>query len=257
MDTRIAIDSSNEKPKTTQAVDIFHGGDSQSRTLEALAEASAYNDWMFSVFEEFIGNRVLEIGCGTGNLTRHLLEKAKEVTAIDIHAEYLRLLSRTVRVPDGHALNVRNQNFLEDMTDLAAYDTVVLINVLEHLPDPKDALRRIHQALNPSGRVVVLVPALEFLHSRFDELIGHYRRYTRKSLVRELTCAEFTIKKDRYFNLLGIAGWWWRFRFLKREYFTSRTVGLFETVTPLLRVIESAIPPPFGLSVIAVGEKQR
>jgi len=255
MDSQIAIDSPNEKAKTADAVDLFHGEDSQSRTLEALADASAYNDWMFSVFECFIGNRVLEIGCGTGNLTRHLLEKANEVTAIDIHAEYLTLLSRTVQVPDGHTLSVRKQNFLEDMNNLAAYDTVVLINVLEHLPDPIDALRRIHQTLISGGRVVVLVPALEFLQSRFDELIGHYRRYTRKSLARELTSAEFVIKKNAYFNLLGIAGWWWRFRFLKREYFTRRAVRSFETVAPLLRAIESLIPPPVGLSVIAVGEK--
>jgi 16S rRNA A1518/A1519 N6-dimethyltransferase RsmA/KsgA/DIM1 with predicted DNA glycosylase/AP lyase activity len=52
---------------------------------------------MFSIFEEFIGDRALEIGCGTGNLTRHLVEKAKQVTAIDIHPEYLRLLSRVVQ----------------------------------------------------------------------------------------------------------------------------------------------------------------
>ena len=58
----------------------------------ALSGAWAYNDWIFSVFAEFIGDRALEIGCGTGNLTRHLLEKAKEVTAIDIDAEYLRVL---------------------------------------------------------------------------------------------------------------------------------------------------------------------
>jgi 2-polyprenyl-3-methyl-5-hydroxy-6-metoxy-1,4-benzoquinol methylase len=118
---------------------------------------------MFSIFAEFLGNRILEIGCGTGNLTRRLIEKADEVTAIDIHSEYLSLLSRTVPVPKGHTLTVRNQNFLENMTDLAGHDTIVLINVLEHLPDPEEALRRIHQALTANGRVIVLVPALRFL----------------------------------------------------------------------------------------------
>jgi 2-polyprenyl-3-methyl-5-hydroxy-6-metoxy-1,4-benzoquinol methylase len=210
---------------------------------------------MFSVFEEFIGNRVLEIGCGTGNLTSHLLQKAKEVTAIDIHPDYLELLSRVVQVPQGHTLTVRNQNFLEDMNGLTGYSTVILINVLEHLPEPEEALRRIYYTLIPGGRVVVLVPALEFLFSRFDRLIGHYRRYTRQSLANDLTSSGFRIKKDIYFNILGIAGWWWRFCLLKREYFTTRAVGLFENIAPVLRVIESAIPPPVGLSVIAVGEK--
>jgi SAM-dependent methyltransferase len=256
MDSQIAMDSLDEKGKATHAIDLYPGWDSQSRTLEALASASAYNDWMFSVFEEFIGNRVLEIGCGTGNLTRHLLEKAREVTAIDVHGEYLRLLSQTIRVPQRCTLTIRNQNFLDDMTDLTGYDTVVLINVLEHLPEPEEALRRIHRTLKSGGCVVVLVPALEFLHSRFDDLIGHYRRYTCKSLGSELTAAGFAIKKDVYFNLLGIGGWWCRFCLLKREYITRRAVRLFEVVTPLLRAIESVIPPPVGLSVIAVGEKE-
>src|SRR5262249_48423814 len=113
----------------------------------------------------------------------------------------------------------------------------------------------IRQMLKSGGHVVVLVPALEFLHSRFDDLIGHYRRYTRKSLTNELTAAGFAIKKDIYFNLLGIGGWWCRFCLLKREYITRRSVRLFETITPLLRALESVIPPPAGLSVIAVGEK--
>jgi SAM-dependent methyltransferase len=243
------------KGGTSQTMDPYHARDPQSRTLEALANASAYNDWMFSVFEEFIGDRVLEIGCGTGNLTRHLLEKARDVTAIDIHADYLELLSRTVRVPEGHTLTVRNQNFLEDMSGLSGYSTVVLINVLEHLPEQDEALRRIYQALSPGGRVVVLVPALQFLFSRFDELIGHYRRYTRKSLADELASVGFRIEKNVYFNLLGIAGWWLRFCFLKRKYFTSRSVGLFDTLTPLFRLVESVAPPPIGLSVIAVGKK--
>src|SRR5215469_10828204 len=112
------MDSHAEPETGFCIVDLHHAREPQSRTLEALASASAYNEWIFSVFAEFIGDRVLEIGCGTGNLTHHLFENAKEVTAIDIDAEYLRVLASTVRVPEGSALIVRNQNFLVDMNDL-------------------------------------------------------------------------------------------------------------------------------------------
>ena len=242
-------------------LEIYHAGalrqkrDLQLQTLEALANACAYNNWIFSVFDEFVGNRVLEIGCGTGNLTRLLLEKAEQVTAIDTHAAHLELLSRTVQVPHGHTLSIRNQNIVEDMTNLFGYDTVVLINVLEHLPEPEEALRRIYRALNPGGRVIVFVPALKFLLSPFDKLIGHYRRYTRESLENQLSAAGFGLKKSVYFNFFGIAGWWWRFRFLKKEYFTAEAVVLFEIVVPVLRAIESVVPPPVGLSVVTIGEK--
>ena len=249
------MDSHTEAEGAFSVLARDHAGHPQSRTLEALSSASAYNDWIFSVFAEFIGNRALEIGCGTGNLTCHLLENAKEVTAIDIDAEYLRVLSRTVRVPEGHALTVRNQNFLEDMTGLAGFDSVVLINVLEHIAEPEEALRRIYEALMPGGRVIVLVPAFNFLFSRFDELIGHHRRYTRETFASELTSAGFTIKNNLYFNFLGMAGWWLRFCVLKKEYITTHAVGFFETLTPLLRSIESVVRLPVGLSVIAVGEK--
>src|SRR5271165_4064474 len=246
----------SHKPETgLYVLDRDHAREPQSRTLEALSGASAYNDWIFSVFAEFIGNRALEIGSGTGNLTRRLLEKAKEVIAIDIDAEYLRVLSRTVRVPEGHALAVRHQNFLEDVTGLAGFDGVVLMNVLEHIAEPDEALRRIYEALMPGGRVIVLVPAFNFLFSRFDELIGHHRRYTLRALATELTSAGFSIKKNVYFNFFGMAGWWWRFCVLKKEYLTTRSVWFFEALTPLLRAVESAVRLPVGLSVIAVGEK--
>jgi 2-polyprenyl-3-methyl-5-hydroxy-6-metoxy-1,4-benzoquinol methylase len=247
---------SHTKPKSEFCILDRNGArEPQSRTLEALSSASAYNDWIFSVFAEFIGDRALEIGCGTGNLTCHLLENAKEVTAIDIDAEYLQVLSRTVRVPEGHALTVRNQNFLEDMTDLAGFDSIVLINVLEHLAEPGEALGRIYEALMPGGRVIVLVPAFNFLFSHFDELIGHHRRYTLQTLASELTAAGFSIKKNVYFNFFGMAGWWWRFCVLKKKYLTKGSVRFFETLTPLLRAVESAVRLPVGLSAIAIGEK--
>jgi SAM-dependent methyltransferase len=249
------MDSQFEEVKVSHSAPLHRGCDFQLQSLKALANATAYNKWIFSIFVEYLGRRVLEIGCGTGNLTRLLLEKAEEVTAIDIHAAHLKLLATRVRVPDGHKLSIKNQNIEEDMTDVSGFDTVVLVNVLEHLSQPDEALRRIYQALDPGGRVVVLVPALAFLLSPFDELIGHCRRYTRKSLANQLTPAGFKLVKSVYFNFLGIGGWWWYFRILNKKRFTKESVALFETLVPMLRVIEWVLPPPVGLSVVAVGEK--
>jgi SAM-dependent methyltransferase len=223
--------------------------------LEALSNASAYNDWIYSTFQDFVGGRVLEIGCGTGNLTRHLLDKANQLTAIDVDGGYLELLSRTIRVSGDRTLIVKKQNFLYNQTGLSAYDTVVLINVLEHLDDPLEALRLIYGMLSPGGRVVVLVPAFRWLFSPFDRLIGHRRRYTRSMLADQLTEAGYRIEKNIYFNLVGIAGWWLRFCVLRKKCFTPDAVGAFNCMTPLLRRIESISPPPVGLSVIAVARK--
>jgi 2-polyprenyl-3-methyl-5-hydroxy-6-metoxy-1,4-benzoquinol methylase len=127
LDARHATNSIEQTANADQPFELFHGGQPQAQTLNSLAGASWYNDWVFSVFEEFLGNRVLEIGCGTGNFTLRLLRRACEVTAIDVHSESLRILAQNIRVPQGRTLTVRNQNFLCDMTGLSGYDTVVLV----------------------------------------------------------------------------------------------------------------------------------
>jgi 2-polyprenyl-3-methyl-5-hydroxy-6-metoxy-1,4-benzoquinol methylase len=96
------MDSQLEEVKVSHSAPLHRGCDFQLRRLKALANATAYNRWIFSTFVEYLVQRVLEIGCGTGNLTRLLLEKAEEVTAIDIHAAHIKLLATRVRVPDGH-----------------------------------------------------------------------------------------------------------------------------------------------------------
>lgn len=80
-----------------------------------------------------------------------------------------------------------------------AYDLLLMLDVLEHIEDEAGALRKAHELLAPSGRLLITVPALPWLWSAHDEANRHYRRYTRKSLLRLLEAAGLGVVRTHYF----------------------------------------------------------
>jgi hypothetical protein len=101
---RATLDSSKEKVRPAFDRDLYQASDPHSRTLDALATATAHNDWMFSIFRGIYSKSRARNWLWYSEPTCRLVEKAKEVTAIDIHPEYLRLLSRVVQAPEGYTV---------------------------------------------------------------------------------------------------------------------------------------------------------
>jgi len=199
------------------------------------------------------GMRVLEIGSGTGNLTRQLIPRRRYV-ASDINPLYLHTLA---------ALK-RDRPYLEaqytDVTDLASFpsmeerfDTVICLNVIEHVEDDRGALSNIRSALAPGGRAIVLVPHGGSLFGTLDEVLGHKRRYTEASLRRLAEDAGFTVRQVIRFNRVGSAAWWLNGRLLRRRSFGLLQMMALNLLTPVFRVVDSALPLP-PLSLIAVLE---
>jgi SAM-dependent methyltransferase len=131
-------------------------------------------------------------------------------------------------------------------------DTVVALNVLEHIADDVSALRCIASMLMPGGRAVILVPAISGLYGSLDRELGHHRRYTRKSLTRHLNAAGFHVERAFYFNLAGMLGWWVNARLRKVPRIPIEQLRFFERLVPGLR-LEDHVPLPFGQSVIGIG----
>jgi glycosyltransferase involved in cell wall biosynthesis len=224
------------------------------QTLLRLSRAERYNRWMFAQLAPHIGQRVLEIGSGLGNLTRHLLGRDL-VVATDINPRYLRMLANTFE---------RHTRLRAQPLDLADFDpatlaehrldTIVCLNVLEHVEDDRTALARLAAALVPGGRLVLLVPAHHWLFGGIDRAIGHYRRYERAELVERLGEAGFHVERTWFFNRLGVLGWYLNSVLLRRTRVPGLQLRLQNLLVPLLRA-ESRLALPFGLSVIAVGRK--
>jgi glycosyltransferase involved in cell wall biosynthesis len=233
------------------ASDIGHVG---QHTLARMRELGSYNRTMFALFSRALGRRVLEIGAGAGNLSRFLLDRELVILS-DYEDEYLHLLRRRF----GTYENVRIQRL--DLNtfhaqDVApdAIDSVVCLNVLEHVENDRRVLSELYQAIVPGGVVVVLVPAHPALFSALDANLGHYRRYTEPGLVALFREAGFVVEMSRYFNWVGAIGWYVFGRILRRPHITKLATKGFGVVARL-RALEERFRFGFGLSVIVVGRK--
>ena len=222
------------------------------RTLEMFSGTPQLNAWMISKFEDHLRGSVLEIGSGIGNLSGLLREHADQLTVTDIEEHYVDALAQRF-VDDPHVFTARFDLDEPPPEGVAGrrYDSIVAVNVLEHVADDHSAVRRLVALLNPGGHLLVYVPALPFLFGSLDEALGHYRRYTRRSLEQLLTSAGLRVPKPTYMNLLGTAGWFLNGRVLRRRTLDESQVHLFERLVPLCRQ-EDRFRLPFGLGVVAL-----
>ncbi len=196
-------------------------------TLERLAAAPNYNRWMFDRLRPWIGQHVLEVGSGIGNLSAFLQDRER-VVLTDTEPWYLdRLRER--------------------------FDTVICLNVLEHVEDDRESLAVMRRLLAPGGRLVLLVPALAALYGSLDRALGHCRRYGRGDVTAKLREGGLRPIHVEYFNLAGIPGWWLTGRVLRRSLIPTASLRWFDALVPLFRW-ERLLPWRIGQSLIVIGE---
>lgn len=226
-------------------------------TLSIMERAVAYQRWIYEKIAPFLGEDVLEVGCGIGNLTRFLLSHSN-VGISDMNEEYLRIAEEKF---GGHP-NLK-EAFLWDIRQKPSanlstpFDTIVCLNVLEHIEDDETVLRNFYQFLLYGGRVILLVPALKGLYNRLDRELGHIRRYSRKELAQKISKSGFRILFLTYFNFFGILGWFLNGTMLKRPLLPEGQVRIFDRMIPGFIFLERIIPIQVGQSLIAVGVKDR
>ena len=137
-----------------------------------------------------------------------------------------------------------------------SFDRISCLNVLEHIEADLLALRHMHQLLAPHGKLVLLVPALPFLYGSLDALVGHYRRYTKKSIKNVLTATGFTVEYVSYMNFWGMFSWFTAGKIFQHQSFSARACRRLDTFVPFLEKMELLIRPPFGQTLIAVASKK-
>lgn len=222
-------------------------------TLERLARAPRFSRWMADTIRPFIGQRVLEIGAGTGNLTVHLAPRSL-YWASDINPLYLAVLERLRETRPYLQVSATDGTKRESFPQQTRFDTVICLNVLEHLDQDLEALKNIHAALEPGGRAVVLTPHGRRLYGTLDVVLGHRRRYSAQDLRRLGEQAGFVLEALLPFNRLGSLAWWINGRLLRRKRFGLAQIKLLNLLVPLLRWIDRWLPLP-PLSLIAIFRK--
>jgi 2-polyprenyl-3-methyl-5-hydroxy-6-metoxy-1,4-benzoquinol methylase len=238
--------------------------DIESKHFDAqgrLAQLDNYYRWILGTFGETVGDRVWDAGAGIGNVSELLLERASFVLATEFTGKNLDALRE--RFADRPAIQVEHCDLTKPETaDLARYevDTIVTLDVLEHLEDDAAALGRYHEVLQPGGALLIKVPAHMFLYGTLDRSSLHHRRYGKRELRQKLEASGFRVERIRHMNMAATLPYLLKGRILKREGNFSSTLdggrlGFYNQVMSWLERVERVLPPPFGLSLIAVGRK--
>lgn len=230
----------------------LHAG---GETLDALSAAGNFNRWMADTIRPYVGERVLEIGAGIGNLTRTLAPRRKSYVATDVDEEHLARLA--VRFQQRPRLRVRRCDLTapEDFAEFrGTMDTVICLNVLEHVEDDGLGLANMHASLSPGGRAIVLVPHDQRIYGTIDEALGHYRRYSHEELRRKMEQAGFHVERILEFNRVSRFPWYFSGRILKQRALGLGQMRVFDQLVWLWRRMDPWLPWP-PTSIIGIGVK--
>jgi len=230
--------------------------DPGAEILDAFSVAPKFNRWMADTIRPYVGQRVLEIGSGMGNLTRQLAKRREQYIASDIDVEHLgrlrnRLQHRTkldVTICDlDNTANFKQFN--------ASMDTVICLNVLEHMEHDVHCMQNIHSALAPGGRAIILVPHGQSVYGALDVVLGHYRRYSHEQLQGVMEQAGFEVQTILNFNRISRPGWYVKGKLLKQTRIARSQIKIFDKLVWLWRRIDGLLPW-YPTSIIAIGVKK-
>lgn len=223
-----------------------------SSSLDSLDGADNYMGWIVDLMRPHARGPVLELGAGHGTFTDRLSEFGP-VTAVEPGARSHRLLAdRYAERPDITPIN----GVLDDVPAKCRFGSAVMVNVLEHIEDDAGTLAGIHRRLEPSGTVLIWVPAYPLLFSDFDRRLGHFRRYRRRTLTDLIEGAGFRVETCHHANLPGWFSWLLLVRLAKWEPTGTAQVQLFDKrIVPVVRAVEERVRPPLGQSLFVAATK--
>lgn len=245
--------------ETLAAEKLLH----ESEHLDALRRMQTltpYYRWIHDQFEGHIGRRVLDAGCGVGNFCNLLVEKAELVVAADLSSQNLDVVrSRFQSNTNLEPLQMDIEGFDAEALHLRDIDTIVCLDVLEHVERDDQLLNTFRQIIRPGGKLLIKVPALEWLYGSVDEASDHYRRYSRKVLTTRVAAAGWKVRSCRYMNLVGVFPYWLKSRVLRKEVNLSRTYSKRQLRwiargMSFYRLLDRLTGPPLGQSLVLVAE---
>jgi SAM-dependent methyltransferase len=229
--------------------EVAYGG----QELDAFAHATNWKKYFRHLLEPYLRGKVLEVGAGIGATTLALWHSGvDEWVCLEPDSSFVArldvmkregLLPPVVKVVAG---------LTQDLPAERSFDTILYIDVLEHIADDAAELRSAAQHLAPGGAIVVLSPAWPWLFSEFDRAIGHHRRYTRSSL-RAAVPPELRIERLFFADVVGLAFSVGNRLLLRQSLPTEKQVKFWDrTAIPLSRVVDPLIARSIGRSIIGI-----
>lgn len=237
-----------------------HLSDKQGfETLDNIAQANHFNEWMYKTISEGMEGEVLEIGSGIGNISDYFVKDKFQISLSDMRREYCDFLSEKYgkNCKNVYQIDIVDPEFDQKHSDLfGTFDSVFALNIIEHVEYDDLAIKNCLKLLKNGGRLVILVPAIKFLFNEFDRGLGHYRRYNRKELEQLYLQNNIQLLKSRYFNFAGVLGWYVSGNILKKKAIPSGQMKLYNSLVWAFKIADFITRPFAGLSVIAFGIKK-
>jgi len=223
-----------------------------SDTLSVISKASKFNYWMYQTITPLLEGKILEVGSGIGNITQFFKSNRKNITPSDFSEEYVSYLHKIFNDKSAFKLDLTDVDFTEKNPQLKhSFDSAFALNVIEHIENDSLAIKNMAKLIKANGTIVILVPAYQSLYCQFDKNLGHYKRYTEKTLSQTVEKAGLKVDKSFYFNATGILGWLLFGKILNKKQIGNE-MGLYNKLVPIFKVIDKLLFNKVGLSVVAV-----
>lgn len=260
------MESIEKSEDNVNADEYIHGMDWLGADELKNFELSNYRKYQFDLIAKHIGKNILEIGSGDRSFTAQIvknIENIERIVSIEPSPMMMEVYEGKYKLPDYvEFLNID----LFDMTPAAygLFDTIILVHVLEHIETDRDAVSHLHAMLAPKGKILIEVPAMEFLFSVHDEMLGHYRRYNKRRFKEMVDVNLFKINDLWFQDAIGMVGSLFYFKLKGVRLKSEEGVDLVKKqgtlydkyVIPFENFFERFLRFPFGLSLTGVLEKK-
>jgi hypothetical protein len=222
----------------------------QVEVLEELTSAINYRKWLISKCNKEVGARPFELGSGSGIYAQELLNQSWGIEALAVSEVSQTSLDRLrAKFSNSHSISVIDLR--ENYTPVDLHTSYISWNVLEHIKDDVAALARANVICESNSFVFALVPAFPSLMSPFDKKIGHYRRYTKRTLKERAVEAGLQEIRVEYLNFVGWFGWLLLMKLGGGNPKDGLLLKVFDTyLVPMLAKFESLVKIPFGQSAV-------
>jgi 2-polyprenyl-3-methyl-5-hydroxy-6-metoxy-1,4-benzoquinol methylase len=231
--------------------------------LELISGNHRFNEWMYrqviTRLKEKMVN-ILEVGSGLGTFSEKIIRDMQPFSHImltDVSDSYVQGLKSKYSSRKNVSVSRMDLNNREDYSRIGyeKYDSIIALNVLEHIKDDELALRELYKVLKKDGTLVILVPCHKFLFNVIDTNVGHFRRYTKRELQDKISQTNFNVELMYYFNILGIVGWYFNGNVFKNSGINPSASKWFDILVPFLDYVERIIFHRIGLSLVCYLKK--
>jgi 2-polyprenyl-3-methyl-5-hydroxy-6-metoxy-1,4-benzoquinol methylase len=229
------------------------------QTLEVISKADQFNRWMYDTIRPYCRGNILEVGSGIGNISSFFVQDYFQITLSDIDGRYLQTLKGNYatrsNVKEIMLLNLEHDDFENAYgSKKNSFDTIFLLNVLEHIKDDEKAVQNCKYLLKDGGSLIILVPAYSWLYARLDKALAHYRRYTLRNLKGIFSKQRLTVKAQFYFNGIGIIAWSYA-KVFRLSVVPSTEMKMYNIIVPFAKLVDKIVMHRIGLSAVIIGKK--